>query len=336
MDELTERVDTAAHDRGFSGVVRVDRRGEPVWERTYGLAHRGYEVPVTAGTRFAIASGGKAFTALAVMSLVEDGVLDLAMPVREHLRDDLPLVGDDVTVEHLLGHRSGIGDYIDEDDDLDASDYVLKQPVHVLTDVEAFLPELDGYPPKFAADERFSYCNGGYMVLALVAQRASGEPYHELVRRRVVAPAGLTGTDFLRSDEPGSATATHYLDESGPRTNVLHLPVIGSGDGGIFTTAADLRRFWTALFAGRVVPVERVRQMVAPRSDVPDEGMRYGLGFWLAPAGDLVQLVGGDAGVSFRSTHDPVRDVTWSVLGNSSNGAWPVARAVDEVLGTGA
>ena len=75
--------------------------------------------------------------------------------------------------------------------------------------------------------------------------------------------------------------------------------------------------------------------MIHPHSDVTEEGMRYGLGFWLAPTGDTVQLVGGDAGVSFVSAQDPVRDLTWSVLGNSSNGAWPVARVVREALTPG-
>jgi CubicO group peptidase (beta-lactamase class C family) len=334
VDGLQGRVDAAVEGRGFSGVVRVDRPGEPVWARAYGLAHRGYGVPNEVGTRFAVASGGKVFTALAVASLVEDGVLHLGTTARAHLGEDLPLVPDDVTVEQLLAHRSGIGDYLDEDDDdLDPAAYVLRRPVHEYTDVEAFVPELDGFAPKFAPGERFSYCNGGFMVLALVAQRASGRSYHDLVRERVIEPAGLVGTGFLRSDEPGPLTATHYLDETGLRTNVFHLPVLGSGDGGIFTTAADLRTFWTALLAGRIVPPDRVRQMVHPLSDVPDEGMRYGLGFWLAPEGDVVHLLGGDAGVSFRSAHDPGTDVTWSVLGNSSNGAWPVARAVMEVLG---
>lgn len=332
MDELVDQVDAAAADRGFSGVVRVDRPGHPVWERSYGFAHRGHAVPNTSDTRFAVASGGKAFTALVVMTLIQEGVLGLDRSVREQLGDDLPEISQRVTVRHLLAHRSGIGDYLDEDDVLDATVYVMRRPVQEYTDVEDFLAELDGRPAKFAPDQRFSYCNSGYVLLALIAQRASGRSYHDLVRERVVLPAGLTDTAFLRSDEPGPRTATHYLDEVGPRTNVFHLPVLGSGDGGIFTTAADLRRFWSALFAGRVVAPERVAEMVRPHSDVPAEGLRHGLGFWLAARGSAVHLIGGDAGVSFRSAHDPATDVTWSVLGNTTDGAWPVARVIADAL----
>ena len=64
---------------------------------------------------------------------------------------------------------------------------------------------------------------------------------------------------------------------------MLHLPVLGSGDGGIYSTAADLSAFWEALFAGRIVSPDRVAEMVRPRSDWPEENRRYGLGFHLAP-----------------------------------------------------
>ena len=82
---------------------------------------------------------------------------------------------------------------------------------------------------------------------------------------------------------------------------MFHIPVIGGGDGGIYSTAADLRAFWIALFAGRIVPEHRVAEMVRPRSDVPEEEKRYGLGFWLHGSSAVVMLEGYDAGVSFRT-----------------------------------
>ena len=179
--------------------------------------------------------------------------------------------------------------------------------MHRLVDTEDYLSVLDGYPTKFAPDERFSYCNGGFVVLALIAERASGVPFHELVAQRVCEPAGMRDTAFLRSDELPGGTALGYLAADGLRTNVLHLPVRGSGDGGIYTTAADVRAFWEALFAGRIVAREWVAEMTRPRSDSPEDDRRYGLGFWLHGTTDAVMLEGYDAGVSFRSLHDPVR-----------------------------
>jgi CubicO group peptidase (beta-lactamase class C family) len=271
-------------------------------------------------------------TALAVVSQIEDGTLQLETTARSVLGDDLPLVDDEVTVEQLLAHRSGIGDYFEEEDAGEITDYLLPVPVHTLAETEDYLTVLDGFPMTFAPGQRFSYCNGGYVLLALIAERASGVPFRELVGRRVCEPAGMTDTAFLRSDELPVRTALGYLYAEGLRTNVLHLPVRGSGDGGIYTTAADVRRLWTSFFAGRIVSREWVEQMVRPRSDAPEQPRRYGLGFWLHATTETVILEGYDAGVSFRSLYEPHSDLTATVISNWSDGAWGVARALAEKL----
>ena len=329
---LQRELDALAAETSFAGVVRVDRSADLVVERAYGLAQRGGGIPNTVDTRFGIASGAKGLTALTVVSLIEDGTLDLATRARTFLGEDLPLVRDDVTVEHLLAHRSGIGDYLDEDAPGEITDYVMPVPVHRLAATENYVAVLDGYAPKFRAGEAFSYCNGGYVLLALFAERASGVPFHELVSQRVCAPAGMGDTAFLRSDELPERTAVGYLAADGLRSNVLHLPVRGSGDGGVYSTAADVRALWSAFFAGRIVSEEWVREMTRPRSDAPDHNRRYGLGFWLHASTDTVILEGYDAGVSFRSLHDPHTDTTCTVMSNWTDGAWPIARRVAEAL----
>ena len=332
MDDLAAAVDRVAAATGFSGVVRVDRPGVAPLVRAYGLAHRGLHVPNTADTRFGAASAAKGLTALVVLSLVEDGVLRLTTTARSLLGADLPLVDGRVTVEHLLAHRSGIGDYLDEAAGWSATDHVLPVPVHRLADAEDYLAVLDGHRQVFAPGERFAYNNGGFVVLALLAERASGASFRRLVAERVCGPAGLADTAFLRSDEPAGRTALGYLEREGLRTNVLHLPVRGSGDGGVFTTAADVAALWRALFAGRIVPPGRVAELLRPRSDVPSERQRYGLGFWLHPTSRAAALEGYDAGVSFRSVSDPDTGVTHTVLSNWTDGAWPLARHLRDRL----
>ena len=93
-----------------------------------------------------------------------------------------------------------------------------------------------------------------------------------------------------------------------------------------------MRRFWQQLFDGRIVGADRVAEMTTPRSSF-DSG-RYGWGFWLDAHGPGVRLVGGDAGVSFTSRHDPVAGTTWSVLSNTSDGAWPLVRYLREAFGS--
>jgi CubicO group peptidase (beta-lactamase class C family) len=334
MGALEHEVDAIARETDFSGVVRVDRGGRIVVAKAYGLAHRGYGIPNAVDTQFAIASGTKGLTALTIVSLVEDDLLHLSTTARSLLGDQLPLVADDVTVEHLLSHRSGIGDYLDEETDLELSDYLMPVPVHELATTEQYVAVLDGHAAKFAPGERFAYSNSGYVVLALIAERASGIPFHDLVRQRVCKPAGMEDTAFLRSDELPGRAALGYLEIDGlSMTNVFHLPVRGSGDGGIYTTVADIRSLWTSFFAGRIVSMDWVAEMVRPLSETPS-GTRYGLGFWLHPTTNVVMLVGQDAGVSFRTVHDPRFDLTHTAISNTSDGAGPITRYLDKRLGT--
>lgn len=308
----------------MSGAISIDVDGAPVFRAAYGRADRAHGIDNTVDTRFAMASASKAFTALAVMSLVGDGTLRLDTPVRGILNKDLPAIDDAVTVEHLLAHTSGIGDYLDEDDDWSVEDYVLTVPVHELATTEGFVRAIDGHPQKSTPGEQFAYNNGGYIVLAVVAERASGVPFHDLVQDRVFTPAGLAATGFLRSDElPGDA-ALGYLfeDPASLRTNVLHLPARGNGDGGAYTTVGDLSTFWRALADGAVLPTASVQDMWRSRRDVEPEFLRYGLGFWLDHAGPGIVLEGYDPGVSIRTRFDPETRTTVTVVSNSSEGAW--------------
>ena len=331
-DDLGALIDGIVADVGRSGVVRVDLHGSVAVQRAYGLAHRGLGISNTVDTQFATGSGSKGLTALTVMSLVERGELGLDATARSVLGDDLPLIDDGVTVEQLLAHRSGIGDYLDEDEVDDWNAYVMTVPVQELATTEQFLRVLDGHPMKFEPGERFVYCNGGYVVLALIAERASGVPFHDLVEQRVCAPAGMPDTSFLRSDELPGRAALGYLEDEGLRTNVFHLPVRGNGDGGIYTTAADVHALWDALFAGRIVSPEIVAEMVRPRGDMSANSMRYGLGFWIYESTGAVSIHGFDAGAGFVSVRDARGRFTYTVLCNKGRGAWPVSQRLDELV----
>ena len=270
-------IDAAAAESGFTGVVAIDGGDQRLFERCCGFANRAAGVPNTADTRFALASGSKTFTALAVWK---------------------------------------------------PTDYVLTVPVHELAETSGFPPMLAGRPQKYAPGERFGYCNQGFVVLALVIERVAGTGFHEFVQTQVFDPAGLTRTGFLRSDDLPRNAALGYFEKTGNHTNVLHLPVRGNGDGGAYSTVGDLHRFWQAVLAGRIAGPDLVAEVIRPRNDVPEEGMRYAAGLWLHATGPQLIMAGYDAGVSMRSVHDPASGTTVTVLSNSSQGAGPVINLV--------
>jgi len=335
MDKLEAAFQNAlelARSEHYQGVLEVCLHGETVASHAFGLADRRYGVAHTRNTRLGIASGTKGFTALTVMRLVELGVLRLDTAVVGFVGEDLPLVDPAVSVAHLLAHRSGIGDYLDEDTLTDINDYIMSVPVHQLAGSEDYLVELHGHPQTSPPGACFAYNNGGYVLLALVAERAVGKPFHELVDQHVCQPAGLSATGFVRGDQLDETVAVGYLEAEGLRTNVYHLPVSGSGDGGMVSTTGDIMKLWGALFGGQVVAESTLKKMVAPRSDATEQGLRYGMGFWLAASGPVVQLEGYDAGISFKTAYNPVNKTGYALISNTSDGVWPLARVLGAAL----
>jgi CubicO group peptidase (beta-lactamase class C family) len=320
LDDLCGQLDEQAVETGFSGVFRIDDADRSV-TKAYGLADRRFSIPNTPSTLFAIASGTKSITSLTVLSLIEDGVLSFDTPARSLLGTDLPLIDDRVTVEQLLTHRSGIGDYLDEDQ-LEGNDYVLPIPSHLLADANSYLQVLGGYPQVFDPGTEWAYNNGAYVVLAIIAERATGVPYHQLTTNRVLVPAGMNRSGFVRSDDVPADAATGHVDATGTQTNTLHMPLLGVGDGGLYSSADDVASFWAALTAGRIVSSSMVERALRPLPAT--DGFRYGMGFWMPMEGPTVQMEGSDPGVSFRSTHDPSLARTVTVLSNTGDGAWPL------------
>lgn len=325
-----ETVRRCAHETRFSGVVRVTVGGHVLMDDPFGLADRRHQLAVTTNTQFALASGTKTFTALTMMSLVDAGEIRPDTTARSLLGDDLPLIDDGVTVEHLLSHRSGIGDYYDESIHQDRATYIMTLPVHRYATTDGYLPELGDHPQVSPPGERFAYNNGGFVVLAVLIERATGRSFHSLVAERVLDPAGMTRTGFFRADDLPADAAIGYLSLDDDRTNVLHLPIVGSGDGGIYSTVDDIHRLWSAFGHGTIVSPGAIDAMTTRRSLTASGDDAYGLGIWLSPTEDWLHMEGSDAGVSFVSRHDRSSATTWTVISNTTDGAWPLVRVLSD------
>lgn len=222
-----------ASEEAFSGVVTAKAGGVAV-AAAVGLADRANSRPNRLDTRFATASMTKGFTAVATVSLVETGELTLGTRLRDVVGDDLPNVDPEVTIEDLLGHRSGVGDYLDEELIGDIDEHVPGVPsAHTLERPDDYLPLVAAPPQVSPPGERFMYNNGGFIMLSLAIERASGRGFHEIVGERVFTPAGMTTAGFLRADDLPPNTALGYL-QSG-RTNIFHLPVV-VGETGVHTS----------------------------------------------------------------------------------------------------
>ena len=325
-DRIEAAVDKAVQG-GFTGVVRVDVANTVLHASAHGLADRAHLIPNTVETRFAAASALKGCTALTIVSLIQADKLTLDTSVRSILGDCAAFVDPGVTVEHLLSHRSGLGEYCVEIDEFrDRADGHERSEVQqcTISRPDEALALIARTSARSAPGVEFRYNNAGYVLLALIAETVSGTPYVELVERHVFVPAGMSASGILSYDELEGDVAIGYLERTGLRTNVHAVPNRGVGDGGLFTTAADIVRLWQALDCGRLVHPDAVKLMTTAHGRTPG-GTPYGLGFWLDATTDAVELEGYDHGISFRSVHRRSTAQTWTVASNWTDGAWPLA-----------
>jgi CubicO group peptidase (beta-lactamase class C family) len=328
---LAQNLDASIEEHVFSGVIYVRQNGQVVYERAAGYADRANRRENTIDTRFGIASGTKFFTALAIGKLIEAGKLDFATRAAECVPWDFPRYSKEITIQQLLTHTSGIPDYYDEEKIDDFDNFTVAIPWSELRGPKDYLPVFPDEDMKFAPGARFSYSNGGYILLGVVIEEISGMAYRDFVAQEVFAPAGMTRSGYFAMNKLPENTAFGYIEEEGGewQTNIYNLPIIGASDGGAFTTVHDLARLWDAFWGYELLSQEMVELYTQPYSKAESEGPHehYGHGIWIHDSderGRETYITGCDAGVSMKSGIMHATDTLVTVLSNTTEGAWPV------------
>ncbi len=337
-----EELDRRIRATGFSGVVSYARSGEATSSSLeFGYADRGHRVPNTALTRFAMASGSKAFTAVAVGMLIQEGRIALGARLEECIGSRHFHFGSKITVGQLLNHTSGIPDYFSEESETDFAALWRTRPCYTMTSTRDYLPLFESAAMKATPGRDFLYCNAGFVLLGLVVEEATGRDFRDVIAQRILLPCGMARTGYFAMDALPDDTALGYLDqdERDRRTNIFAVPSIGGPDGGAFSTAGDLRLFWTSLLAGRLLGQDLLPLFLSPSVQVTErEGdWHYGYGFWLKRerTGWVVSIEGRDPGASMISRVRLSDGRITTVLSNHQDGAWDIDRLLQEAIAAG-
>lgn len=247
---LQELCEDFAANGNFSGVCLLKRENELIFEKAYGFANRAFRVPNRADTRFDTASVTKIFTAAAVLQLAEQGRLGLSDRITALVDLSGTKIPEDVTIEQLLNHTSGIADDADEVAGESYAALFADSPNYVIRECRDFLKNFAWKEPVFPAGTAARYCNCSYVLLGMAVEAVSGKNYRDYYRKHIFEPAGMTRTAFLSMEEVNENTAEGYenvQDEAGRfmgyRKNIYSFPPRGTPDGGAYTTAGDLCRF---------------------------------------------------------------------------------------------
>lgn len=336
LEWLNGYIDKLVRENDLAGCVLLAKGDRVLYERYFGHRDVGGSEPVTPKTRFSLGSGNKMFTALLILSLVEQGKLQLEQPIGAFFPDfpDADLARQ-ITIRQLLAHSSGLGDYLT--DEYEKNGWSSTRIVDVVPFVYS---DFRAHGPHFAPGTQHRYSNSGFLLLGRILEQVSGKDYFDLVREKLYVPLGLRETDHYLTDGSVPDLATALAKAAGPKAASkattagtsgaskwieARRGLRGTSAGGGFSTPRDILRFGSALVGGRIVSHETLARMTTAQPPEDPEGELYGLGFLLekSAAGASSFGHGGIAsGVNFEFRFFPDENLTLIAFCNQDNGAY--------------
>jgi CubicO group peptidase (beta-lactamase class C family) len=289
-----------------------------LYSKAYGCRDIKNHVLNTTSTVFGIASGTKFFTALGIGVLIDRGLLSLETPISEIDQEYAGFIDEQATIQHLLTHTSGIYDYYDEEIEADFENFFVEIPWYKLETPSDYFPLFEGHTAKFHPGERYSYSNGGFVLLGMLIEKLTGSLYRDFIREHVLQIANMHRSGFYAFNDLPENTANGYLEDR-RTTNIYHLPLRGGGDGGMYTTTDDLRAFWDSLFSHRILSNELTATFLKTHHTF-DSASGYGCGIYKRLDDRMFAIEGGDAGVDFSSRYIVPENLTINILSNITHG----------------
>lgn len=346
VDELERYLEQRTEAGTFSGVVLITQGDSQLFAGAYGYASRSWKVPNSLDMRFDSASVTKLFTSVAILQLIDQGLLAFDTRVIDFLRLQDTAISHDVNVYHLLTHTSGIADDADEESGEVYADVWKTRANYSVLETVDFLPQFAYKPANFLPGQGCRYCNCSYVLLGLLIEKVSGLSYRDYVHQHIFTPAGMLHSDFFRM-----AMVNEYVvegcdpvrDEQGTivgwKKSIYSYPPVGSPDGGAHVTADDLDRFLRKVKAGDLLSPHMTSAFFTPQvlHHVEDEWKHmygYGIEFGVDEAGKIIfaEKEGHNAGVSAVIRHYPEQDINVVILANIINGAWEPRKMIHHML----
>jgi CubicO group peptidase (beta-lactamase class C family) len=243
-------------DGAFMGTVLVAKDGKTLFSNGYGFANAEHGVLNNVDTKFRLGSITKQFTAVAVLQLEEQGKLKVSDPMCSYVAN-CPESWKPITLHHLLTHTSGLFNF--------TSDPEYPAKIMLPSPPAKTLEKIRDKPLRFEPGARFEYSNSGYLALAIVVEKASGESYPAYMTKHVFQPAGMndSGHDDHRPVLKNRATGYEGMGP-GLRHAAYHDMTIPIGAGDLYSTAADLVRWDRALEGDKLLKAPARTKLFTP------------------------------------------------------------------------
>ncbi|MEO5802999.1 MAG: serine hydrolase domain-containing protein [Verrucomicrobiota bacterium] len=291
--------------------VMVIKEGKPVFAKGYGLAILADKILCSTNTNFRLASVTKQFTAMAIMILAERGKLSLEDKMTKFF-PEFPDYGKEITIRHLLTHTSGLLDYeegLPVGTTIPLSDrdvlWILRQQDHL----------------EFSPGKKFQYSNTGYSFLSLIVEVVSGQKFATFLKENIFQPLGMTNS---LAYEPGISVVPNRAfgyakTNDGFEFSDQSLTSAVLGDGGVYSSLADLYKWDQALYTEKLVSRKKLKEAFTALSAQSDiEGSGYGFGWFISKhrGTDRIWHYGSTCGFSTELDRFPEKKITVIILIN--------------------
>lgn len=322
VEALVEKIGVKADTPGIAVLV-TDAHGVRM-KKAWGLANLASHAPITTSTTFELASVSKQVTGSAVLLLIQRGKLALGDDVRKHL-PELPVYDAEhpITVDHLSRHTSGLPDYLSWEGPEPSKGYLTNADI-----LAEFAKRKESSPLEFTPGERYDYSNSGYMLLACLVERLSGQSFGAFLGKEFFEPLGMKSAWVHEGPAvPAATTAVGYTPEDdgwkatwAAPTKEKHEKLFATGDGSVWASRDDMAAWDGGLRAGKPVKPETLMGALKPGRTSSGERVAYAMG-WNVEYGDheavtSVYHSGKWGGFENFILHDAGRDLTVVVLCN--------------------
>lgn len=313
------------HDNDqFTGTALVKINGKMILSKSYGYADKEKRTQANSHTAYRIGPVSQVFTSVIINQLAADGKLDLQSPLKKYM----PYYeNDSVTVDQLLSNRSGIPDYLRNED---YKEKIMTKSFPLKDMVVNFCSDT----LNFKNGSAFEFSNSNFTVLALLAQEVSGKPFADLLQERIFTPLQMTDTYFGTYKGADNHQAKGYINAK-PET--AFDAANEAGAGGIYSSAEDMLKFHTALLTNKLMPEKQKAEIFKNRVEVKENSSWYNYGwmtdknaFDISAKHPITYNTGTDQG--FASMFARAEDADNCVILLSNNGAFPSYDMTDLIL----
>lgn len=276
-DSLKSFINSYVTKNGFDGTILVQQDSAIIYQESFGIADRRFNIPITRETIYNIASITKAFTAVLILQLVEEGKLELNKPFKTYLPEYPDQVSLKVTLHQLLNHNSGIVLI----DTVSSVDNAMKYGLGIFQVPHTSDQILRSFWDKPLANEpgtKFNYNNADYIILGKIIEKIYHKTYEEVLYEKILRPLDMHNSGVMHEKDIIKNLASTYFKDNNSAIFINSIPMFRENwyaAGAMYCSPLDLLKFSNALYGLKLINKRSLDLMLTPGLD------NYGYGVWI-------------------------------------------------------